>query len=104
MEETIEIIKIGHEELPEAHKAERRVQFSEETEKILEERGKAAREKNTEEFNKKSKEFRKSKKNDKREAVLKAINKDMDELTKDFPIQRIRFSKYCFGLEKLYHL
>jgi len=33
-----------------------------------------------------------------------SINKDMDELTKDFPIQRIRFSKYCFGLEKLYHL
>ncbi len=79
LEETIETIKIGQEELPEAHKAERRVQFSEETEKILEERGKAAREKNTEELNKKSKEFRKSKKNDKREAILKAINKDMDE-------------------------
>ncbi len=38
-------------------------------------------------------------------AELKASkNKDADELTKDFPIQRIRFSKYCFGLEKLYHL
>tara|TARA_B100001057_G_scaffold81674_1_gene77139 strand:+ start:309 stop:734 length:426 start_codon:yes stop_codon:yes gene_type:complete len=31
-------------------------------------------------------------------------NKNMDELTNDFPIQRIRFSKYCFGMEKLYHL
>lgn len=38
-------------------------------------------------------------------AELKASkNKDADELTKDFPIQRIRFSKYCFGMEKLYHL
>tara|TARA_B100001564_G_scaffold302818_1_gene270706 strand:+ start:49 stop:642 length:594 start_codon:yes stop_codon:yes gene_type:complete len=38
-------------------------------------------------------------------AELKASkNKDADELTKDFPIQRIRFSKYCFGLEKLFHL
>ena len=33
-----------------------------------------------------------------------SINKDLDELTEDFPIQRIRFSKYCFGMEKLYHL
>ena len=33
-----------------------------------------------------------------------SINKDVDELIKDFPIQRIRFSKYCFGMEKLYHL
>ena len=33
-----------------------------------------------------------------------SINKDIDELTKDFPIQRIRFSKYCFGMEKLNHL
>ena len=28
-----------------------------------------------------------------------SINKDADELTKDFPIQRIRFSKYCFAVE-----
>ena len=27
--------------------------------------------------------------------------KDLDQLTKDFPYQRIRFSKYCFGIEKL---
>ncbi len=33
-----------------------------------------------------------------------SINKDVDELIKDFPIQRIRFSKYCFGMEKLYQL
>lgn len=33
-----------------------------------------------------------------------SINKDIDELNKEFPIQRIRFSKYCFGMEKLYHL
>ena len=30
--------------------------------------------------------------------------KDTDELIEEFPIQRIRFSKYCFGVEKLYHL
>jgi len=33
-----------------------------------------------------------------------AITKNADELIRDFPIQRIRFSKYCFGVEKLYHL
>ena len=33
-----------------------------------------------------------------------SINKDLDELNKEFPIQRIRFSKYSFGIEKLYHL
>ena len=33
-----------------------------------------------------------------------AITKNMDELIEDFPTQRIRFSKYCFGVEKLYHL
>ncbi len=33
-----------------------------------------------------------------------SINKNTDELIKDFPIQRIRFSKYCFAMEKLYHL
>ena len=27
--------------------------------------------------------------------------KDLDQLTNDFPYQRIRFSKYCFGIEKL---
>ena len=32
-----------------------------------------------------------------------SINKDIDELNKEFPIQRIRFSKYSFGIEKLYH-
>ena len=30
-----------------------------------------------------------------------SINKSSDELIKEFPIQRIRFSKYCFGVEKL---
>ncbi len=30
-----------------------------------------------------------------------SINKSRDELMKEFPIQRIRFSKYCFGVEKL---
>ena len=35
-------------------------------------------------------------------AELKASkNKDTDELTNDFPIQRIRFSKYCFAVESL---
>ena len=32
-----------------------------------------------------------------------SINKDLDELIEDFPIQRIRFSKYCFGAEMLYN-
>jgi SPX domain protein involved in polyphosphate accumulation len=32
-----------------------------------------------------------------------SAGKDMDELTEDFPIQRIRFSKYCLGVEKLFH-
>ena len=30
-------------------------------------------------------------------------NKNLDELVNDFPIQRIRFSKYCFAVEKLYN-
>ena len=33
-----------------------------------------------------------------------SIDKDLDELNKEFPIQRIRFSKYSFGAEKLYNL
>ena len=32
-----------------------------------------------------------------------SINKNLDKLMEDFPIQRIRFSKYCFGVEKLYN-
>tara|TARA_X000000368_G_C22812124_1_gene615145 strand:+ start:202 stop:798 length:597 start_codon:yes stop_codon:yes gene_type:complete len=32
-----------------------------------------------------------------------AFNKNLDELVSDFPIQRIRFSKYCFAVEKLYN-
>lgn len=32
-----------------------------------------------------------------------SINKNLDELTEDFPSHRIRFSKYCFGVEKLFH-
>tara|TARA_B100000963_G_scaffold319802_1_gene301946 strand:+ start:10979 stop:11572 length:594 start_codon:yes stop_codon:yes gene_type:complete len=32
-----------------------------------------------------------------------SINKDFDELIEDFPLQRIRFSKYSFGVEKLFH-
>ncbi len=32
-----------------------------------------------------------------------SINKNADELTEEFPVPRIRFSKYCFGLEKLYY-
>lgn len=32
-----------------------------------------------------------------------SFNKDLDELVEDFPSQRIRFSKYCFGVEKLFH-
>jgi len=31
-----------------------------------------------------------------------SIDKNLDELTEDFPIQRIRFSKYSLGAEKLY--
>ena len=30
-------------------------------------------------------------------------NKSQDELVNDFPIQRIRFSKYCFAIENLYN-
>jgi len=33
-----------------------------------------------------------------------SITKNIDELVEDFPTQRIRFSKYCFGVERLYHL
>tara|TARA_B100001059_G_scaffold130972_1_gene131065 strand:+ start:11726 stop:12319 length:594 start_codon:yes stop_codon:yes gene_type:complete len=32
-----------------------------------------------------------------------SIKKNMDELTKDFPLERIRFSKYCYGIEKLFY-
>lgn len=32
-----------------------------------------------------------------------SINKNADELGEEFPVPRIRFSKYCFGLEKLYY-
>ena len=32
-----------------------------------------------------------------------AFNKNLDELVSDFPVQRIRFSKYCFAVEKLYN-
>jgi len=32
-----------------------------------------------------------------------SFNKNLDELVNDFPIQRIRFSKYCFAVEKLYN-
>ena len=32
-----------------------------------------------------------------------SINKDFDELMEDFPLQRIRFSKYSFGVEKLFY-
>ena len=30
-----------------------------------------------------------------------SINKDLDNLIEEFPIQRIRFSKYCFAIERL---
>lgn len=30
-----------------------------------------------------------------------SINKDIDNLIEEFPIQRIRFSKYCFAIERL---
>ena len=29
------------------------------------------------------------------------INKDLDELIRDFPFQKIRFSKYCLAVENL---
>ena len=32
-----------------------------------------------------------------------SIKKNLDELMHDFPMQRIRFSKYCFAIENLYH-
>ena len=32
-----------------------------------------------------------------------SINKNLDNLVEEFPLQRIRFSKYCFGIEKLYN-
>ena len=32
-----------------------------------------------------------------------SYNKNLDKLMNDFPIQRIRFSKYCFAIEKLYN-
>ena len=33
-----------------------------------------------------------------------SINKNLDELIEDFPMQRIRFSKYCFAAEKFFNL
>jgi len=33
-----------------------------------------------------------------------SINKDLDELIEDFPMERIRFSKYCFAVQGLYNL
>jgi len=32
-----------------------------------------------------------------------SFNKNLDELMQNFPMQRIRFSKYCFAVENLYH-
>jgi SPX domain protein involved in polyphosphate accumulation len=32
-----------------------------------------------------------------------SFNKNLDELISDFPIQRIRFSKYCFAIQNLYN-
>ena len=32
-----------------------------------------------------------------------SINKNLDELREDYPMQRIRFSKYCFGVQSLYN-
>ena len=32
-----------------------------------------------------------------------SINKNLDELREDYPMQRIRFSKYCFGIQSLYN-
>jgi len=44
--------------------------------------------------------------NDKRIIVeLKThFKKNIDELTNDFPYQRIRFSKYCYAIQSLYNL
>ena len=33
--------------------------------------------------------------------IKASINKDLDDLVNDFPFQRIRFSKYCIGFEKI---
>ena len=33
-----------------------------------------------------------------------SINKNLDELREDFPIQRIRFSKYCYAVQSLFNL
>jgi hypothetical protein len=33
-----------------------------------------------------------------------SIKKNLNELIEDFPMQRIRFSKYCLGVENLYNL
>ena len=35
--------------------------------------------------------------------IQKVFNKNLDELISDFPIQRIRFSKYCFAIQNLYN-
>ena len=32
-----------------------------------------------------------------------SIDKNLDELIKDFPMERIRFSKYCFAVQELYN-
>jgi hypothetical protein len=32
-----------------------------------------------------------------------SFNKNLDELINDFPMQRIRFSKYCFAIQSLYN-
>ena len=32
------------------------------------------------------------------------ISKDLDELMSEFPIQRIRFSKYCFGINRILNI
>ena len=45
-----------------------------------------------------------SAKDDRIIAELKtSIQKDMDDLIKDFPLEKIRFSKYCFGIERLFY-
>tara|TARA_Y100000768_G_C23837297_1_gene614407 strand:+ start:157 stop:756 length:600 start_codon:yes stop_codon:yes gene_type:complete len=31
------------------------------------------------------------------------FKKNVDDLYKDFPFQRVRFSKYCFGVEKIFN-
>ena len=33
--------------------------------------------------------------------IKTSIKKDLDQLTKDFPFQRTRFSKYCNAVEKI---